>query len=400
MPLSVKQIEAAKAREKKYNLPDGNGLYLQVLPSGTRSFIYRYRRPKTQKGNILTYGTYPELSLRQARELHLEARKLLGQGIDPGEEKKRQRSQDPEADSFECIAREWFDGRKEVWVGTHARTIIGRLENHVFPWLGKRRLVDIEPPDILTVLRRVEDGGILETAHRVRGIISQIYRYAIATGRAKRNQAADLKGALRPMKAKHLAAITNPKKIGPLLRAMDGYEGGFIVRCALRLSPLVFTRPGELRHAEWREIDFKGAEWRIPAEKMKAKRPHIVPLSRQALDILHEIYPLTGDGRYIFPSARTTSRPMSENAVNCALRAMGYAKSEHCAHGFRAMASTNLNEQGWSRDAIERQLAHVEGNSVRAAYNHADYLDERRRMMQAWADFLDQLKNSCRLTRE
>lgn len=365
---------------------------LQVLPSGGKAFIFRYRRPGTRKGNILTLGRYPDLSLKDARQLHREAREMLAQGVDPSEEKKRRGSLHQGADTFEVISKEWFNRQKEGWASTHARTVIGRLNNHVFPFLAGKNITEIEAPEILSLIRRIEGMGSHETAHRLPGILSQVFRYAIATGRATRDPAADLKGALGPRKPKHLAAITDPKQIGPFLRVINGYEGTPVVRCALRLAPLVFVRPGELRRAEWAEIDFNEAEWKIPPEKMKKGREHIVPLSRQALEILQEIHPHTGAGRYVFPSARSASRPMSENALNGALRALGIEKKDHCAHGFRAMASTNLNKQGWDKDVIERQLAHVEGNSVRAAYNHYDYLPERHKMMQAWADYLDGLR--------
>ena len=249
----------------------------------------------------------------------------------------------------------------------------------------------------MTVLRRIEAKGILETAHRTQQNCGQVFRYAIATGRAERDPSNDLRGALPPASGKHMATITDPKEIAGLLRAIDDYRGGIVTRCALQLAPLVFVRPGELRHAEWGEIDFDAAEWRIPAEKMKAGTLHIVPLSRQVLDILREIHPLTGNGRYVFPSPRTDSRPMSNNAILAALRRMGYAKDEMSGHGFRSMASTLLNEQGWNRDAIERQLAHAERNSVRAAYNYAEFMPERKIMMQAWADYLDGIKAGAKI---
>jgi len=273
------------------------------------------------------------------------------------------------------------------------KKIIRRFELYIFPWLGSRPISDITPPELLAVLRRVESKGILETAHRAQQNCSQVFRYAIATGRAERDSTADLRGALAPAKHGRMATITEPKKIGELLRAIDGYEGTPVAKCALRLAPLVFVRPGELRHAEWEEINFDNAEWRIPAEKMKMKDPHIVPLAMQAVEILYEIRPLTGQGRYVFPSIRTNSRPMSDNTILSALRRMGYPKDEMSGHGFRAMASTILHEQGWPSDIIERQLAHAERNSIKAAYNHAQHLPERQKMMQAWADYLDTLKN-------
>ena len=263
---------------------------------------------------------------------------------------------------------------------------------YIFPWLGNSPIKNITAPELLTALRRIEAKGSIDTAHRAKQNCGQIFRYAIATGRAERDPSGDLRGAIPPASGKHMATITDPKEIAGLLRSIDDYRGSIVTRCALRLAPLVFVRPGELRHAEWGEISFETAEWRIPAEKMKAGVLHIVPLSRQSLDVLQEIQPLTGHGKYVFPSPRTDSRPMSNNAILSALRRMGYAKEEMSGHGFRSMASTLLNEQGWNRDAIERQLAHAERNSVRAAYNYAEFMPERKEMMQAWADYLEEIK--------
>jgi len=281
---------------------------------------------------------------------------------------------------------------KHIWTEGHSKTIIRRLELNIFPWLGTRPVASITAPELLAVLRRIEDRGALETAHRVKQICGQVFRYAIATGRGERDPSADLRGALPPAKPKRMATITDPKQISELLRVIDGYEGHLITKCALRFAPLVFVRPGELRQAEWQEINFDQAEWKIPAEKMKMRISHIVPLSTQAIEILKEIEPLTGRSRYVFPSLRTAERPMSNNTVLAALRRLGYAKEEMSGHGFRAMASTVLHEQGWRSDIIERQLAHAERNSIKAAYNHAQHLPERRRMMQAWADYLGMLK--------
>jgi integrase len=287
------------------------------------------------------------------------------------------------------VAREWFEKFSPIWAPTHASTIIRRLERDVFPWLGGRPLGEITAVELLEALRRVEARGALETAHRLKQICGQVFRYATATGRARRDPSADLRGALPPVKERHHAALTKPADVAALLRSIGAYQGSFVVRCALRLAPLVFVRPGELRQAEWSEIDLNGATWRIPATRMKLRQEHIVPLSRQAVEVLHELHPLTGAGRYVFPSARTIARPMSENAITAALRRMSYERGVMTAHGFRTMASTLLNEMGWPADAIERQLAHAERNGVRDAYNRAEYLPERRRMMQAWADYLN-----------
>jgi integrase len=263
----------------------------------------------------------------------------------------------------------------------------------VFPWLGGRPVGEISAAELLTVLRRVESRGALETAHRIHQVYGQVFRYAIATGRAQRDPSADLRGALPPVQEKHHAALTDPKQVGALMRSINGYQGSFVVRCAMRLASLAFVRPGELRRAEWSEFDLDGGTWRIPAARMKMPTEHLVPLSRQAAEILRELHPLTGAGRYVFPGARTAGRPMSENAITAALRRMGYERTQMTAHGFRTLASTLLNEMGWPADAIERQLAHAERDGVRDAYNRAEYLAERRRMMQAWADYLNALAN-------
>jgi integrase len=304
-----------------------------------------------------------------------------------------------EAETFEAIAREWHLRFSAGWTPDHAERVLRRFERDLFPWLGTRPIREVSAPDLLAVLRRIENRGALDTAHRALRSCGQVFRYAVATGRAERDSSGDLRGALPPVKGKHHASITDPKAIGELLRAIDNYRGSFVTKCALRLAPRVFVRPGELRSAEWQEVDWGAAEWRIPAAKMKMRDPHIVPLSKQAMEILEELRPLTGSGRYVFPSARTPNggRCMSENAVLAALRRMGYDKEEITGHGFRSMACTLLNEQGWNRDAIERQLAHVERNAVRAAYNYAEHLPERRKMMQAWADYLDVLKRGARI---
>ncbi len=312
------------------------------------------------------------------------------------------------AESFEAIAREWHAKFSPGWVASHGDRIMRRLEKDLFPWLGPRPIGAIKAPELLAVLRRIESRGAQETAHRamqncLMQNCGQLFRYAVATGRAERDPTGDLRGALPPPKEKHHASIIEPKRIGALLRAIDSYEGFFATKCALRLAPLVFVRPGELRKAQWREIDLDKAEWRIPAERMKMREQHIVPLSRQAVEILREIEPLTSRGipakpeapHYVFPGAQSRERPMSENAVLAALRRMGYTKEEMTGHGFRSMASTLLHEQGWNHQVIERQLAHAERNAVSAAYNFAEYLPERRKMMQAWADYLDALKHKA-----
>lgn len=392
MPLTDTAIKNAKPGAKPVKLSDEKGLFLLVAPAGGKWWRLKYRFESKEK--LLSLGTYPDVSLKDARQRRDDARKLLANGVDPGSIKKAQKAAKTAlaANSFEIVAREWFDKHAPNWKENHSSKIIRRLKVDIFPWLGACPVGEITAPDLLAAIRRIESRGVLETAHRALANCGQVFRYAVATGRAQRDTAADLRGALPPVKEKHHASITDPKAIGELLRDIEGYQGAFITRCALRLAPLVFLRPGELRKAEWAEIDLDKAEWRIPAARMKMNAVHIVPLSTQAVAILREIQPLTGEGKYVFPGARTTTRPMSENAVLAALRRMDYATDEMTGHGFRSMASTLLNEQGFNRDAIERQLAHAERDGVRAAYNYAEYLPERKRMMQQWADYLDTLK--------
>ncbi len=392
MKLKDTQIKSAKPREKAYKLFDGDGLYLFITPSGSKYWRLKYRFNGKEKK--LALGVYDKVSLADAREKKNDAKKLLDKNIDPGENKKAQKlaRQNASANSFEVIAREWHHKFITKWTPKHADRILSQLNNDIFPWLGSKPISEINAPQLLTTLQRVEARGAIETAHRSNQICSQVFLYAIATGRAERNPAADLRGALPPVKKKHFASITDKKEIGQLLRSIDGYEGFLPTRCALQLAPLLFVRPGELRTAEWREFDLDNAIWRIPADKMKMRLDHLIPLPIQAIKILHELKPLTGDGKYLFPSVRTNSRPISNNTLNAGLRRLGYTKEQLTSHGFRAMASTLLNENGWNRDAIERQLSHTERNKIRAAYNRAEYLDERREMMQWWAEFLDALK--------
>jgi integrase len=371
---------------------DAGGLYIEIAPSGGKWWRFKYRFGGKEKR--LSLGVYPEVSLKVAQERREDVRRKLADGIDPAHARKAHAAIHAEqvANSFELVAREWFSKLEPTWVPAHSKRVILRLENDAFPWIGAMPIASITAPILLATIRRIEARGKIDTAHRVLQICGQVFRYAIQTGRAERDPAADLKGALQPTVVKHYASTTDPKKIGGLLRAIDGYEGTFVIRCALQFAPLVFVRPGELRYAKWSEFDLDKAEWRIPAERMKMRVQHIVPLSTQAVAILRDLHPLTGRWAYVFPGARTKDQPMSENTVNAALRRMGFEKTEMTGHGFRSMASTILNEQGYPPDAIERQLAHSESNSIRAAYNYAQYLPERRRMMQAWADYLDGLK--------
>jgi integrase len=401
MPLTDTAIRSAKPKDKAFKLFDSRGLYLEVSAAGGKWWRWKYRFSGKEKR--LSFGVYPDVTLKLAREKRDTARQQLAAGTDPGEARKAEKLTQAGAESFEAIAREWHAKFSPGWVASHGDRILRRLEIDLFPWLGKRPIAEIKAPELLAVLRRIESRGALETAHRAMQNCGQVFRYAVASGRAERDPIGDLRGALPPPKEKHHASILEPKRVAELLRAIDSYQGFFATKCALRLAPLVFVRPGELRKAQWLEIDLDKAEWRIPAERMKMREQHIVPLSRQAVEILRELEPLTNREipakpdapRYVFPGAQSRERPMSENAILAALRRMGYPKEEMTGHGFRSMASTLLHEQGWNHQAIERQLAHAERNAVSAAYNFAEHLPERRKMMQAWADYLDALKASA-----
>jgi len=390
MALSDVAVRKAKPRTKPYKLHDDRGLYLLVNAVG-RYWRYDYRFAGKRKTAAL--GVYPDVSLKQARERQDEVRKQLANGVDPSHARKAAKTaaRGGASNSFEAVAREWYAKHSPNWVASHSDRILRRLESDIFPWLGGRPIAEITAPDLLAAIRRVESRGALETAHRALQNCGQIFRYAIATGRADRNVAADLRGALPPAKGQHLAAIVEPDRVAELLRVLDGYEGTLIVRCALRLAPLVFVRPGELRQAEWAHIDLDAAEWRFTASKTQA--PHIVPLSTQAVAILQELLPLTGRSRYVFHSARGQARPMSDNAVLAAFRRLGISKEEMSGHGFRAMARTILDEVlGIRPDIIEHQLAHAVRDPLGRAYNRTSHLPERRKMMQAWADYLEGLK--------
>ena len=391
IPLSDMKVQKAKPQDKPFSLFDGGGLYLLVTPSGGKLWRFKYRFNNKEKK--LAFGSYPEISLQDARQRREDARRLLANDVDPDAIRKAQKQAKTESiETFEIIAREWHGRYTPTWKQNHAQGLITRLERDVFPYLGARPIKEIKAPELLTVLRRIESRGALETAHRARSICGQIFKYAVATGRTERDPAADLKGALPPVQTINRAAITDPVKVGKLLRAIEGYQGSFIVQCALKIAPLVFVRPGELRHAEWTEIDFENAEWNITAGKMKMREPHLVPLSKQAIEILKELKKLTGSGRYVFPG-RTSERPMSDNAILAALRNMGYAKDEMSGHGFRAMARTILDEVLQVRpDYIEHQLAHAVRDPNGRAYNRTAHLTERKKMMQTWADYLDGLK--------
>lgn len=397
MPLTDAKVRNAKSGIKQTKLFDGDGLFLLVVPNGGKWWRFKYRFGGKEK--LLSFGTYPEVSLADAREKRFKARKQVAAGVDPGEVRKAQQAADAEQENtFEVVAREWHGKFSATWSPSHAKTTLRRLEADVFSVIGARPIGEIKAPQLLALLRRIESRGALETAHRVRTVCGQVFRYAVATGRAERDPAADLKGALPPYKKSHLAAITEPAKVADLLKAIDGYQGSFVVKCAMQLAPLVFVRPGELRQAEWAEIDLDAGEWNIPAERMKMKEPHLVPLSAQAVAILRELQALTGRSRYLFPSARSNARPMSNNAINAALRRMGYEKDEMTGHGFRAMARTILDEVLQFRpDFIEHQLAHAVRDPNGRAYNRTAHLGERKKMMQTWADYLDGLKAGAKV---
>ena len=387
--LSQKHIDHAKPAEKPFNLADGGGLILQVQPSGGLWWRLRYRFAGKQM--MLGLGTYPDTSLKMAREKRDDARRLLAADppIDPSLARKAERTAASSPETLKAIATEFL----EMQTAGAAATTLRRLELHVFPYLGRKPIARITAAELLAVLRRVEHKGSYDTAHRIRSACSRVWRYAIGSGRAEQDIAAALAGQLAPVNAQNFATITEPKKIGELLRAIDGYSGLHSVSAALKLAPLVFVRPGELRAATWDEIDLESAEWRIPARRTKPRVEHVVPLADQAIAILDDLFPLTGsESGYVFPSVRSRSTCMSDNSLNAALRRMGYAKDQMTAHGFRAMASTRLNELGFAPDIIEKQLAHAERNKVRSAYNHASYLPQREEMMQFWADYLDSLK--------
>ncbi|MFE0502305.1 tyrosine-type recombinase/integrase [Lysobacter soli] len=390
--LTAAGIKASKPGK----LFDGGGLFLLTRESGARYWQMKYRYGGKER--LLSFGVYPEVSLAEARRKRDTAREALRDGMDPGAIKRAHKvaARVAAANSFQAVADAWMaTQRRKLAPATFAKS--QWLLAQVLPWLGSRPVSEIEPPELLTALKRIEARGAHETAHRTKEKCGQVFRYAIAHGIAKRDPSADLRGALAPIVRTSRAALTDPAKVGELLRAIDGYSGQHVTRCALRIAPLLFVRPGELRGMEWGELDLEAGQWRIPARRMKMRDEHVVPLSSQAVAILRELKPLTGRGRYCFPSLRSASAPMSENTINAALRSLGFDKDTMTGHGFRAMASTRLNEMGWPPDVIERQLAHAERNKVRAAYNRAQYLEERTTMMQAWADYLDGLRAGAKV---
>ncbi|GHV51231.1 integrase [Synergistales bacterium] len=381
--LTDTKIKNLKPSEKRYSIADGDGLYIETNPNGKK--YWRFRVNRDGRRNWFALGEYPMVSIREARELRDNARRRMFDGLEPKEEKE-------EIHTFEAIALEWYKKNAPKWSDKTQNITIRRLEMHIFPFIGSKEISSLKAKDLLSLAQRIEASGTIETTRRVMQICSQVFRFAIPFGHCEYDPVPSLRGSLAVKKAGHFAGLTKPSEVAALLRAIDVYPRE-LVRYAMRFSAYTFCRPGEIRHAEWTE--FSGAEWRIPAEKMKMKRPHIVPLSRQAIEVLDKIRAISGHCKYLFPSSRAPKgdRPMSDAAVLVALRALGYSKEEMTAHGFRSMASTLLNEHGFKPDVIERQLAHIEGNSVRAAYNYAEYMPERREMMQWWADYLDGLRN-------
>ena len=403
MALTDVAIRNAKPGEKAIKLADGAGMFLLVTPAGGKLWRLKYRIDGREK--LLAIGAYPEIGLREARKRREEARAMIAQGQDPSREKQRDkvRSRIQAADTFAAIANEYCAKRKrdgeKGWspaTATRSEYLLSLLN----PSIGKLAIAEIEPADVLVAVRKIEAKGNLESARRTLQLASMVFRYAVATARLRSDPTRDLRGALTAPKVTHYGAITEAKRVGELLRAIDGYEGSGITKLALQIAPHVFVRPGELRHAEWSEIDLDGALWIIPAGKMKMRKPHHVPLSRQAVELFREVQAITGPSGYVFPSVRTRTRPMSENTINAGLRRLGYATDEMTAHGFRAMASTLLNESGkWHPDAIERALAHGDDDKVRAAYHRGAHWKERVEMAQWWSDYLEQLRKGADIVR-
>ena len=390
-------IKKAKPGDKPVRLFDAGGLYLEVAISGSKLWRFKYRFEGKEKRQAL--GVYPDTSLAKAREKRDKARQLLADGIDPGQYRKVQKAAKValSANSFEAIGREWFAKMKPEWADSHGDKIMARLERDIFPWLGKRPITELTPVEVLSTLKRISDRGAKDTAKRAQQDCGGVFRYAIQTGRASYNPIPDLRGALPTAIGGNFAAITDPVKVGELLRAIDGFNGTFIVKCALRLSPFLFVRPGELRQAKWADFDLDKAEWKFLVSKIKKteeSKIHLVPLAAQAVVILRELHALTGDGEFVFPGARSNGRAMSEAAVNAALRRMGYdTKTEITGHGFRAKARTILHEvHGIAPEVIEHQLAHKVPDALGTSYNRTKFLPARKAMMQQWADYLDKLK--------
>lgn len=391
MTLTDTAIRNTKPGEKSTKLTDGGGLYLLLNPNGSRWWRLDYRFDGKRK--TLSMGTYPIVGLKDARERRDAARKMLSDGIDPGATRKAVKAAKTirAANSFEVVCREWLEQKRSTVMPAQHTKALARLEKDVFPWIGGKAIAEITAPDVLTVLRRIDERGARYTAHKAKSEISQCFRFAIATGRAERDPCPDLRGAIPPAQGENFASITDPKEVAELLRALEGFKGTFVVRCALQLAPRLFVRPGELRKAEWSGFDLDKGEWRYFVTKTKTE--HLVPLASQVVAILRELIPLTGHGRHVFPG-RDPQKPMSEAAINAALRRLGYdTKTEITGHGFRAMARTILHEELHQKpEVIEHQLAHKVPDANGTAYNRTKFLKERKAMMQLWADYLDKLK--------
>lgn len=387
--LTEVKIKSIKPSGKIERFHDSQGLYLELSVAGGKHWRWKYRFDGKERR--LTFGAWPDVSLKDAREKRDACRKVLREGLDPGQEKK-QAKPEAGATTFKAVAEEYVKNQKNVWVESHAETVESRLASNVYPYIGDMPIANITPQDVLPLLRKIEERRAFEVASRVLGICSLVFRYGVAIGAAASDPCRDLRGALIPHQKGQFAALTKPRDVGALMLAVDDYKGSGVVRAALKFSAITFCRPGEIRHAEWGEIDFKRQEWTIPAAKMKVRVEHRVPLSRQAVEVLKGIQPLTGAGKHIFPGLRGKDKPLSENAINTAIRIMGYGKDQMTAYGFRAMASTLLNEIGYRADVIEAQLAHKGADKIRTIYNRAQYMEERRQLMQAWADYLDELR--------
>lgn len=390
MSLTVKDIDsairAAKATGKPVTRFDERGLYILTKPSGVA--LWRLKFMFNGIGKLISLGQFPDVTLKMARDRRDDERRKIAEGINPADERRRAR--DSQGNTFKTLAEEWLNRQTDLIESTvhnHRR----RLERFVYPQIGSKPIEQIAAQELLLVLRKIENKGKIETAKRTRELCSCIWRYAVTEGKAPYDIAASLKGVIKRSTPKSFAAITDPRKFGGLLRAIDGYDGSPLTARALKLAPMLFVRPGELRHMEWSELDLASATWRIPAEKMKMRDPHIVPLSKQAIEVLNSLKPHSGDGRYVFPALGNPDRPMSENTLNGALRRLGYSGDVHVAHGFRSSASSMLNERGHNADVIELQLAH-KPRDVRSVYNRATRLDERHKMMQEWSDYMDKLK--------
>lgn len=390
MSLTDTAIRNTKPQAKPVKMVDGDGLYLLLNPSGSKWWRLDYRIDGKRK--TLSMGVYPDVPLKLARQRRQEARTLLALGVDPGVQRKaeKQARADVGSNTFEVLAREWMATRGKQWTTSYASKTTSALARHAFPSIGAKPITAITASDLLALLRAIEGRGTVDMAHRIQQHCGAIFRYAISTGRATLDPVPSLRGALSSVKQEHYAALTDPAEYAELLRAINNYRGEATTKAAMQLLALTFQRTKEVRFAEWSQFDLDAAIWRIPAEIMKMREAHVVPLSRQAIAVLASLRPLTGNARLVFPSATGRDRPISENTVTYALARMGY-KGRMTGHGFRSAASTMLNEQGYRHDVIERQLAHCERNAVRAAYNHAEYLPERQKMMQQWADYLDKL---------